>query len=65
MNADTIYVLEKGKIIETGSHKELLEQKGLYYALWRQQVGERITKVNKPGELDNVLNNDIPEIEGI
>jgi len=43
MNAGTIYVLEKGKITETGSHKELLQQKGLYYAMWRQQVGERNT----------------------
>ncbi len=41
MHADIIFVLEKGKISETGSHQELLEQKGLYYALWRQQVGER------------------------
>jgi ATP-binding cassette, subfamily B, bacterial len=41
MHADTIFVLEKGKISETGSHDELLNQKGLYYALWRQQVGER------------------------
>jgi ATP-binding cassette subfamily B protein len=41
MHADTIYVLEKGKIVEQGNHAELLEQKGLYYAMWRQQIGER------------------------
>jgi ATP-binding cassette, subfamily B, bacterial len=41
MHADVIYVLEKGKISETGSHADLLQQKGLYYAMWRQQVGER------------------------
>jgi ATP-binding cassette, subfamily B, bacterial len=41
MHADRIFVLEKGKIIETGTHSELLEDKGLYYAMWRQQIGER------------------------
>ena len=41
MHADVIYVLEKGKITETGNHDQLLQQKGLYYAMWRQQVGER------------------------
>lgn len=41
MHADTIYVLEKGKIVESGSHADLLEQKGLFYAMWRQQIGER------------------------
>ncbi len=41
MHADKIFVLEKGKIIETGNHQQLLEEKGLYYAMWRQQIGER------------------------
>ena len=41
MHADRIYVLEKGVIVETGSHQELLAEKGLYYAMWRQQIGER------------------------
>lgn len=41
MHADTIYVLERGKIIEQGAHSELLDEKGLYYAMWRQQIGER------------------------
>jgi ATP-binding cassette subfamily B protein len=41
MHADRIYVLEKGDIVETGSHEALLEEKGLYYAMWRQQIGER------------------------
>jgi ATP-binding cassette subfamily B protein len=41
MHADTIYVLEKGKIVERGNHTELVNNKGLYYAMWRQQIGER------------------------
>ena len=41
MHADRIFVLEKGHIIEAGKHQELLEEKGLYYAMWRQQIGER------------------------
>jgi len=41
MHADRIFVLERGQIVETGTHHELIEEKGLYYAMWRQQIGER------------------------
>lgn len=41
MHANRIYVLERGEVVETGTHESLLEEKGLYYAMWRQQIGER------------------------
>ena len=46
MHADTIFVLERGKIIEQGNHEELLLRNGLYYAMWRQQIGERKSTVD-------------------
>lgn len=47
MHADRIYVLEKGRIVESGKHAELITMKGLYYAMWRQQIGERVDGVPK------------------
>lgn len=41
MHADLIYVLERGRVVETGNHNDLIASNGLYYAMWRQQVGER------------------------
>jgi ATP-binding cassette subfamily B protein len=41
MHADRIYVLEQGEVVETGTHQGLLDEKGLYFAMWRQQIGER------------------------
>jgi len=52
MHADRIYVLEKGDVVETGNHEALLEQKGLYYAMWRQQIGER----KRPGLRAELVN---------
>ena len=51
MHADTIVVLEKGSIVEQGTHADLLEKRGLYYAMWRQQVGERPSLVPHDGVL--------------
>jgi ATP-binding cassette subfamily B protein len=55
MHADKIYVLERGNIVESGKHEELLELKGLYYAMWRQQIGESEFIIN--GILKNVHEN--------
>ena len=41
LHADRIFVLELGRVVEAGTHADLLDQKGLYYAMWRQQIGER------------------------
>jgi ATP-binding cassette subfamily B protein len=48
MHADRIYVLERGRVVETGRHAELVERRGLYYAMWRQQVGESAEQAAVP-----------------
>jgi ATP-binding cassette subfamily B protein len=57
MHADRIYVLEKGAIIEEGRHFDLINEKGLYYAMWRQQIGERKEYLQKTNSVQSVLAN--------
>ncbi|UPL47540.1 ABC transporter ATP-binding protein [Hymenobacter sublimis] len=49
LHADRIFVLERGHVAEAGRHDELLAQRGLYYAMWRQQIGERPQAAIQPG----------------
>ena len=39
VNANRIYVLEQGRVTETGSHEELITSNGLYASLWKVQAG--------------------------
>jgi ATP-binding cassette subfamily B protein len=55
LHANRIYVLERGKIVEAGDHDSLVARKGLYYAMWRQQIGER-TSVSTPKEVSPAAN---------
>jgi len=59
MHADRIYVLEKGKIVESGPHEYLVELKGLYYAMWRQQIGER-----ESAAINHYVNNNVTRDSG-
>ncbi len=45
MNCDKIVVLDKGKIIEQGSHEELMKNKGMYYRLWHEQLPEELSDI--------------------
>ncbi|OAS83059.1 MULTISPECIES: ABC transporter ATP-binding protein [Metabacillus] len=44
-NADQILVLDHGEIVESGSHKELLDQKGKYFQMYQLQQGKEVSKV--------------------
>ena len=41
-NADIIYVLENGSVVESGNHESLLDIEGVYSKLWSVQTGEKI-----------------------
>ncbi|MFI5144380.1 MAG: ABC transporter ATP-binding protein [Ignavibacteria bacterium] len=61
MHADMIYVLERGSIVESGNHRDLIDEKGLYYAMWRQQIGEKEISNGLPRQIETtgVLKTDV------
>lgn len=46
-NADRIYVMEDGQLVEWGTHEDLLERNGLYASLWKVQMGLRETAISE------------------
>lgn len=46
-DADCIYVMEAGRLVEQGTHQQLLEQQGVYAGLWQVQLGGHATKGHK------------------
>ncbi len=44
MQADRLFVMDQGKIVQTGTHEELLQQDGLYQQLWQQHQLEQVLK---------------------
>ena len=62
-NCDIIIVLDRGEIIEQGSHEELLERKGQYYRLWEMQQGNFKVQQEEPEEVLSDVEKE--DIEGV
>ena len=56
MRCDRIYVMEKGEIIEYGTHEELLNKQGNYYKLWAGQSFEQLNEVAATKETSLLIN---------
>ena len=61
-NCDKIIVMDKGKIIEQGTHKELLEKKGQYYRLWEMQQGNFVLRQDESVDKQNETELDDGEV---
>jgi ATP-binding cassette subfamily B protein len=62
-NCDEIIVLDKGEVVEQGSHDELLANEGMYYRLWEMQQGNFVRDEEQPEELVTSSDEDGDEIK--
>lgn len=62
-NCDVIIVLDKGEIMEQGTHEELLKKQGMYYRLWEMQQGNFVIKEEAASEIEYDV--DIEDSEGV
>lgn len=58
MRCDKIFVMEQGKFIEQGTHRELIARKGRYYDLWKDQLPEHYTDTQEADTAEDTDNND-------
>jgi ATP-binding cassette subfamily B protein len=59
MHADVIYVMDRGRIVESGSHNALLEQNGLYSGSWSRQIHPQIAQ-----SLQNLWMESVESVDG-
>ncbi len=52
---DKIFVMDKGEMIEQGSHEELMMRKGRYYKLWQEQLPEISQQIEKTSLEVNII----------
>ena len=58
MRCDKIFVMDQGKFIEQGTHRELIARKGRYYDLWKDQLPEHYTDTQEVDTAEDTDNND-------
>ena len=58
-NCDKIIVMDKGHIVEQGTHEELLEKRGQYYKLWEMQQGNFVIKDDNYNSNSRAINSQI------